>query len=299
MSETYYSPPEQPWTDLYWFSRDGLKLHYRDYAGRDDRPPLICLHGLTRNARDFGQLAERYAGEWRVIVPDFRGRGLSDYDPLPARYAPPTYAADILQLLDLLHIDRAVFVGTSLGGLVTMAMAATAPHRIAATLLNDVGPQLEPEGLDRIRGYVGQQALFRDWDEAAQALADRNAEIYPVYCPADWLAMARRLCGQDQEDEIRFDYDMAIARNILAPAPVPPIDAWPLFRALSAAPLLVVRGELSDLLRQETAEKMAVEHPDAELVCVSGVGHAPDLNEPEAVAAIDRLLTRTIAKVNN
>lgn len=299
MPENYYSPREQRWTDIYWFSRDGLKLHYRDYPGRDDRPPLICLHGLTRNARDFGQLAERYAGEWRVIVPDFRGRGLSDYDPLPARYAPPAYAADILQLLDLLHIKRAVFIGTSLGGLVTMAIAATAPHRVAATLLNDVGPQLEPEGLSRIRSYVGQPALFRDWDEAAQALAGRNAEIYPAYSPADWLAMARRLCREDQEDQIRFDYDMAIAQNVLAPAPVSPVDAWPLFRALSAAPLLVVRGESSDLFSQETAKKMAAEHPDAELVCVPGVGHAPDLNEPEAVAAIDRLLVRTLRKVNN
>lgn len=292
MSEPYYSPPKQSWDDLYWYSRDGLKLHYRDYQGRDDRPPLICLHGLTRNARDFEALAERLAGGWRLIVPDFRGRGLSDHDPAPARYAPPTYAADILQLLDLLHIERAIFVGTSLGGLVTMVIAATAPGRVAAALLNDVGPQLEPEGLERVRSYVGQPALFHDWDEAAKALKHRNSTIYPSYEAADWLGMAHRLCREQEQGEIRFDYDMAIAQNVLAAATSPAVDAWSLFRALAPAPLLIVRGDLSDLLSAETAERMAKEHPDARFVTIPKVGHAPDLSEPTAVEAIQSLLAR-------
>src|SRR5690242_12624094 len=124
-----------------WFVvRDGLRLHYREYPGAADRPPLLCLHGLTRNARDFAALAERYSPEFRVLALDFRGRGGSNYDPLPTRYNPLTYASDVLELLDTLKIDEAVLVGTSLGGLVTMTLAVTAPQRIAASVLNDVGP---------------------------------------------------------------------------------------------------------------------------------------------------------------
>ncbi len=126
-----------------WTSRDGLRLFYRDYPGSAERPPLVCLSGLTRNSRDFADFAERYAGRFRVIVPDFRGRGLSDRDPQPERYNPKIYAADILALLDELEVDRAVFVGTSLGGIVAMLIAAIQPQRIAATILNDVGPDLD------------------------------------------------------------------------------------------------------------------------------------------------------------
>lgn len=293
MSEREYSPPEQPWDDLYWYSQDGLRLHYRDYAGSEDRPPVVCLHGLTRNARDFGELAARLASEWRVIVPEFRGRGLSEHDPVPERYAPPTYAADILQLLDLLHVGRAIFIGTSLGGLVTMAIAAVAPQRIAGVLLNDIGPQLEPEGLERIRGFVGQAALFQDWEEAASFLRERNEAIHPNYDAAGWRRLANRLCIED-EDGIRFDYDMAISCNVLAAGGAPVVDGWPMFRALSGAPLLVVRGERSDLLSRDTAERMTVEHPAAELIEICGVGHAPDLDEPDTLAGIKRLLDKAV-----
>jgi pimeloyl-ACP methyl ester carboxylesterase len=279
------------WEDRYWTSNDGLRLHYRDYAGSRDWPPLICLHGLTRNAGDFGDLALRFAGQRRVIVPDFRGRGLSDYDPFPARYAPPTYASDILQLMDLLGIERAVFIGTSLGGLVTMAIAAFTQERIAGTVLNDVGPKLEESGLERIRSYVGSPALFHSWSTAAHYIARGNRVMHPRYDEHDWLKMAHRVCRRAGA-EIVFDYDMAIADNVLAAAAAPTADAWPYFRALAHAPLLVLRGELSDLLSDETAVRMAAEHPEAELVRVQGVGHAPDLDEPEAVAAIERLLAR-------
>ncbi|MEO5775091.1 MAG: alpha/beta hydrolase [Sphingomicrobium sp.] len=286
---------KQGWEDRYWTSRDGLRLHYRDYAGSGDRPPLICLHGLTRNARDFGDLAERFAGDWRLIVPDFRGRGLSDYDPLPVRYAPPTYAGDIMQMMDVLGVEQAVFVGTSLGGLVTMAIAAIAQQRIAAAVLNDVGPELEETGLQRIRSYVGKPALFHSWRAAARYIARGNAAMHPRYDESDWIKMAQRVC-RSANGEILFDYDMAAADNVLAGAGAPPIDAWPYFRALAHAPLLIVRGELSDLLSEENARRMAAEHPDAELVTVQGVGHAPDLDEPEAVAGIERLLAKADAR---
>src|SRR4051794_7831482 len=127
--------------------RDGLRLHYRDYPGAGDRPPLLCLHGLTRNARDFAELAERISPRFRVLALDFRGRGDSEYDPQPMRYNPLTYAGDVIQLLDQLAIGQAIFVGTSLGGLVTMTIGAMAPQRIAATILNDVGPDIDPKGI--------------------------------------------------------------------------------------------------------------------------------------------------------
>lgn len=282
------------WAARHWTSRDGLRLYYRDYSGPSDRPPILCLHGLTRNSRDFDDFANLYAGEWRVIVPDFRGRGMSDRDPQPARYLPTTYAADVLQLLDELQIDRAVFVGTSLGGLVTMLIAGIQPRRIAAAILNDIGPEIDQTGIDRIRSYVGRPVRFRGWDEAAEYIAAVNRGLPASNGHDDWLRAARRV-AQEDGDGIVFDYDMAIAepfnqRNDGGAT----FDLWPLYRKLGDAPLLIVRGELSDLLSSSAAQAMLKDHPNAELVTVPGVGHAPELNEPEAVAAIDRLLERAL-----
>ena len=284
----------KPWQASTFTSRDGLKLYYRDYAGPSDRPPILCLSGLTRNSRDFEAFADHYAGRFRVIAPDFRGRGMSERDPQPARYLPTTYAADVLQLLDEIETERAIFVGTSLGGLVTMLIAAMQPQRIAATVLNDVGPELDQRGLDRIRSYVGKPVRFADWDEAADYIAGVNRGLPASNSHADWLRAARRV-GIEDGDGVVFDYDMAISepfnqRNDGAAT----FDMWPLYRALGRAPLLILRGELSDLLSAETAQRMVAEHPDAELATVPGVGHAPELNEPEAVAAIDRLLERAV-----
>lgn len=285
------------WSDAFWTSRDGLKLHYRDYAGPANRPPLLCLHGLTRNARDFEALAARLAGYWRVIVPDFRGRGGSDHDPVSSRYIPPTYAADVLQLLDELKIPEAVFVGTSLGGIVTMIVAGFAPQRIAGAVLNDVGPALEKAGLDRIRTYVGQPLVFRDWEEAADRLSTVHADAHPAYEPEEWLAYARRV-AHETERGIEFDYDMAIAEPFKAmdDKAAAAVEAWPLLMGLSAKPVLILRGERSDLFSKETAERMRDSLPGSELAIVPNVGHAPDLSEPEAVAAIERLLERVLKR---
>ena len=283
------------WTDRFWTSPDGLRLHFRDYAGPTDRPPILCLHGLTRNSRDFADFAARYAGEWRVIAPDFRGRGESDRDPQPKRYAPAVYAADIVGLLDMLQVRQAVFVGTSLGGLVTMVIAAKTPRRIAGTVLNDVGPELDPRGLARIADYVGKPVRFDDWNAAAAALAQRHSAAHPNYRAMDWDRYARRIC-RERDGGIIFDYDMAIADNFRAARPAPAVDAWPHFHALSGAPLLILRGQLSDLLAASVAQAMVEAHPNAQLVTVAGVGHPPDLAEPEAVAAIDRLLQSVAAQ---
>lgn len=279
------------WSDRYWTSRDGLKLHYRDYDGPPDRPPLLCLHGLTRNARDFESLAARYGGKWRVIAPDFRGRAGSENDPQPANYAPPTYALDVVQLLDELGIAAAVFVGTSLGGLVTMAVAAFAPERIAGAVLNDVGPELDPTGLERIRTYVGKQVQFGSWDEAADAFQAKFGEVHPRYGRGEWLAYAKRVC-RESAGGVELDYDMAIAEPFGALEAKPAADAWPLLRALAGRPVLILRGETSDLLSPEVAERMREAIPGASLVTVPGVGHAPDFTEPETIAGLDQLLQR-------
>ena len=277
------------YSDRYFTVADGLRLHYRDYSGATDRPPLLCLHGLTRNARDFEHLAERHSPAFRVILLEFRGRGLSDPDPLPMRYNPLTYAGDVLQLLDHLQLPEAIFVGTSLGGLVTMAVAAAAPRRIAATILNDVGPELGQRGLDRIQKYLGKDVRLSSWDEAAAALSVNQGPSFPDYTRDDWLRMARRNC-RERDGAIVFDYDPAIAEPFRAGGAAPTVDLWPLFDALARKPLLIVRGEISQLLTAETAEKMQQAAPDAAFVTVPRTGHAPELDEPAAVAAIDRFL---------
>lgn len=278
-----------PYADRYFTVRDGLRLHYRDYPGSADKPPLLCLPGLTRNARDFTDFAERYSPRFRVIALDFRGRAGSDYDPVPARYIAPTYAGDVIELLDQMGIPQAIFVGTSLGGLVTMVVAATAPQRIAAAIINDVGPDVSPVGIDRILSYVGNDRRFASWDEAADSIAANYGGNFERFSHDDWVAMAKRNC-REENGEIRFDYDMAIAEPFRTAGPAPQIDPWPFFNALGTKPLLVVRGENSDLLTAATTEKMQAAAPGMKLAVVAGVGHAPELSEPEAVAAIDAFL---------
>jgi pimeloyl-ACP methyl ester carboxylesterase len=281
---------EARFADRYLTVRDGLVLHYRDYPGSAEHPPLLCLHGLTRNARDFADFAERYSSRFRVIALDFRGRGESDYDPIPARYVPLTYAYDVLELLDELKLPQAIFVGTSLGGLVAMTVASIDPIRIAGSILNDVGPELNPAGIDKIRSYVGKGEHFHSWDEAAAALKCIFGAAFDRYSHADWLRMAKRNCREDN-GEIVFDYDTAIALPFNAPLPETAFDWWPLYLILAEKALLIVRGANSDLLTAGAAERMALAAPGVGLVAVPHVGHAPELNEPEAIKAINAFLS--------
>ena len=277
--------------DGFYTVRDGLRLHFRDYPGPIDAPPLLCLPGLTRNARDFEAFAERWSPRFRVIAVDFRGRGESDRDPDTSRYIPLTYAHDTIALLDHLGVADAIFVGTSLGGLVTMLMAALDEDRIAAAILNDVGPELEEGGLERIRTYVGKDRRFADWDEAARAVAANGRGLPRHYGDDDWLRAARRLASR-KDGEIRFDYDMAIAQPFEATGPTPQVDMWPLFRALAKRPLLLIRGTESDLVGAVVFAKMREQAPGAAFVEVPGAGHAPDLDEPAAIAAVESFLAR-------
>jgi pimeloyl-ACP methyl ester carboxylesterase len=283
--------------DAYWWSNDGLRLHYRDYAGGDEtRPPLLCLPGLTRNARDFEPLAERLAGDWRLICPDLRGRAESAYAKDPMTYVPLTYLQDLERLLTDLALTRFVVVGTSLGGIIGMLMAATRPDRLAGAVLNDVGPLIEEAALARIRGYVGTGSTHPTWVHAARALAENNADIYPAYMLEDWLGMAKRLYRLNSGGRVVLDYDMRLAEPLRVPGGEAGVDLWPSLAGFRNAPTVILRGELSDLLSFTTADRMVREiGAMATLVTVPRVGHAPTLAEPEAAAAIDRLLERILA----
>lgn len=283
--------------DRTYNSVDGLRLHYRDYRGGDpEQPPIICLPGLTRNARDFEPVADRFAGDWRVLALDFRGRGLSAADPDPSRYMPPVYARDVLKLLDQLGIADAVFIGTSLGGLVTMLIAAMEEERVAGALLNDIGPEVSPEGIERIRTYVGKAAEWPDFAAAGASFAERAGDVYPLWGPAEWERFARRCCRR-VSGKVVLDYDMAIAVPFAKANESTQPNLWPLLGYLKDRPVTVLRGELSDLFAAEVAERMIAELGDeAELVTIADVGHAPSFDEPESIAAVERLLARVSAR---
>lgn len=281
-----------------WRSHDGLSLFARDYlpAGGEARLPVICLHGLTRNSKDFEDIAPIIAG-WgrRVIVPDVRGRGQSDRDRNPANYQPKIYARDVVEMMASLDIPRAVFVGTSMGGLITMTLMAVRPKAVAAAILNDVGPAIAPEGIARILGYVGKRVEIRSWDDATDYVRRINSAAMPDYGDADWLKFAERTF-RDVNGAPELDYDPAIT----VPLGKPPskLSLWLagfLFRRLARKrPTLLIRGELSDLISPAIADRMQRIAPGLQRVDVPGVGHAPMLTEPEAVDAIEQFL-RTVA----
>ncbi len=279
--------------DCTWTTPDGLTLHYRDYPGPADKPPILCIPGLTRNARDFEPVADSFAGQWRVICAELRGRGESEYAKDSATYAIPNYVADIEALQKQAQISRFVACGTSLGGIVTMLMALRDPGRIAGAILNDIGTVIDPAGLERIAEYVGQGRNFPTWMHAARWMRQQNGECYPDFDIEKWLQLSKRVMKVASGGRIRFDYDMKIAEPMQqADGASPPPDLWPGWTALADCPVLLLRGELSDILSASTAEKMVAALPRAELVTVPRVGHAPTLDEPESQAAIARLLAQ-------
>ncbi len=288
---------DRVWADRNWESPDGLTLHFRDYPAdpslrHADRPPLLCMHGLTRNARDFAPLAERLSGEWRIIVPEMRGRGESEYAKDYMTYNPLTYVADVEALLAQEDVTSFVAVGTSLGGLMTMLLAAKDATRLAGAVLNDIGPDIDPAGIERIRQYVGQGRSYPSWMHAARALQEVHGSAHPSFDIVQWLKMAKRGMVLQPNGRIGLDYDMNIAEPFQQDEGAAPPDLWPAYDALRDVPLLVLRGELSDLLVPKTLAEMQRRNPAAEIVTVPNVGHAPMLDEPASTAAIDRLLAK-------
>ena len=278
--------------DVYYLSADGLRLHARDY---DQAPPgaftVLCMPGLTRNARDFDSIAGRLAPRYRVVVAEQRGRGLSAYDPNPENYLPPIYVGDMIALLDQLHLGKVAIIGTSLGGLLAMMLGAMQPDRFVGFLLNDVGPSVSVEGLERIRAYIGRVPEVTTWEDAARDIKEIFGAAFPAYEAADWDKAARALYRANEAGVPVLDHDPNIAVNFnKGPVEIP--DLWPLFDALPKVPIAVVRGALSNLLTRETVEEMKRRRPDIIAAEVSNVGHAPTLDEPEAVELIERYLAR-------
>lgn len=276
---------------------DGLKLYTRDYAPLlpATGAPVLCLHGLTRNSKDFEIIAPRIAALGRrVIVPDMRGRGRSAYDPDPAHYVPTVYAQDMLTLLDKLSAPEAVFVGASMGGVITMVVAALAPNRIAASVLNDVGPRLETAGLARIATYVGRTPAMENWAQAISAVRALGAVSFPAKQGDDafWDAYTRRIFRERADGMVEPDYDANIALAFTDPETAAPVDMSPLFQALAAKPVLLIRGAISELLSAEGAAHMRGLKPDLETVEIPDTGHQPTLDEPQAWDAILDFLAR-------
>ncbi|MCW5723634.1 MAG: alpha/beta hydrolase [Maricaulaceae bacterium] len=279
---------------LHFKAPDGLALYARRYdpPSPSGKAPVVCLHGLTRNSKDFEDVAPAIAAQGRmVIVPDVRGRGRSARDPNPGNYNPGVYAGDLAALRAHLDLGSFIAIGTSMGGLISMAFNAANPGALAGLVLNDIGPVIEEAGLERIRSYVGGGGPFATWTDAIAAVQANNSDAFPGVTDAGfWLAFARRQCVQGEDGLIRFDYDPAIATALRDNPGQPAPDLWPLFEALEKLPVLVVRGALSDILSAGTVEAMHARNAGLKDVTVPGVGHAPMLTEPEALDALTGFL---------
>lgn len=273
-------------------SQDDLAIHYREYGDATSvATPLLCLAGLTRNAKDFHEIGLRYGGERRVLAMDYRGRGLSAYDPDWRNYRPEVYIRDVLHLLAAADAHRVVVIGTSLGGLLAMGLAVAQPSALAAVVLNDIGPEIDPRGIERIKGYVGKTAPMADWDEAMVRLKEMWGPACPDLSEEGWADLARKTFREGANGAPELDYDPLIRRPFAEPQALAN-DMWPLFQALENIPTMVIRGALSDILGAATVERMAELKPDLVRVSVPNRGHAPLLDEPECLAALDDFIAR-------
>lgn len=280
-----------PFRAKYVTAQDGLRLYCRDYGDPlSPRLPLLCLSGITRNSADFADLAERHAGERRVLCLDYRGRGRSDYDPDWRNYDARIYAGDIAQVIAAAGLHRVIAVGTSLGGILGMGLAVLKPTVLGAVVLNDIGPDVIPGGIRRILDYIGRDHPQPDWESAAAYLRALLPTL-SIRTDEGWLKMARATFREGRDGQLHFDWDVNLAKPLLHVHRAVP-DLWPYFRALGPVPVLAIRGALSDVLSAETFERMALAKPDLLRVTVANTGHAPNFNEPEAAAAIDAFIRR-------
>ncbi len=262
-------------------SVDGLTLHYSDDA---TGKPLICLAGLTRNGTDFNHVAPHLTGV-RLIRPDYRGRGQSDWAD-PATYSIPTEAHDVLALMDHLGLEKAAILGTSRGGLIAMVLAATAKDRLTGVALNDIGPVIDPKGLDVIKGYIGRNPAQKTYEDAAQA----RAELWTHFSDVPMTRWRAEVEQQYREtpDGLVIRYDPKLREAVLAVGARLAPDLWPLFDALQGLPLALIRGGNSDLLTSDTADAMQARRPDMIRADVPGRGHVPFLDEPQALDVLHR-----------
>lgn len=286
----------EPFEELYFTARDGLKLHARRYpaaaSSMGTRRPVLCLPGLTRNGRDFHQLAlalsQDPATARDVYTFDYRGRGLSQFDPDFRNYAIPVEMQDVLDFITLADLHGASIIGTSRGGLIAMLMAAVQPSSVGPVVLNDIGPVVEQKGLGRIAAYVGRVPLPGNWDEAAKLAQEIGGKSFPGVSAGEWGHIARQLFNE-RKGKPAPGYDAALAKTFsVLDGPIPPL--WPQFEALKRVPVLVLRGQHSDILTQETVDEMRRRHPTLTAITVPGQGHAPLLRDAMSINAIGQFL---------
>jgi pimeloyl-ACP methyl ester carboxylesterase len=275
----------------YWFeSQEGLRLFSRVYAGPGAAVPVVlCLHGLMRNSRDFESLAVHLAGRYRVVTPDVRGRGFSARDANSRNYQIPTYITDLLLLLRGLGVDRVNIIGTSMGGLLALVLAAMQPRLVASIVLNDVGPEIDPRGLARIRGYAGKSPAVHSWEQAVAQVRSVYGTVWPGLGDERWEMIARLSYRANAAGVPEADADPLVAEP-LRDDKAAPLNLWPLWGALAKTPVLAIRGALSDVLSESTLARMRREKPDLAVLEVANRGHPPLLDEPESLAAIDAFL---------
>jgi pimeloyl-ACP methyl ester carboxylesterase len=271
---------------------DGLKLHLREYGSvHDPGIPAVCLAGLSRNSADFGELASALASglkgpRRRVLALDYRGRGLSDHDRNWQNYSLEVENTDLLSVLAAMEIDGAIFVGTSRGGLHVMLLTATRPRILRGAVLNDIGPVLEPRGMARIRSYVGKLPVPKSLGDAVSLLKELMSERFSGLSETDWETYAK-ITFADDVGRIAMRYDRNLMKSLEALDLEQPLPVfWPQFDGLRNVPLLIIRGENSDLLSIDTLHEMLRRHPGAESCTVKGQGHAPLLIDKDTIERI-------------
>ncbi|MBL6689259.1 MAG: alpha/beta hydrolase [Pseudomonadales bacterium] len=274
--------------DIWYTSEDGLTLYARDYPCESDSSlTVLCMHGLTRNSADFEDLAPALTDLARVVSVDQRGRGRSDWDSNSAKYTPGTYVGDMFSLIKHLKLENIVLVGTSMGGLMSILMVTMKPDLFRGVVLNDIGPVVSQEGLDRIKGYVGKGKPVKTWEEAIEQTRETNRVAFPAYTDDDWHKWVHRMYEENEQGELTLRYDPAIAEPMAEDdSNAAPADLWPLFDNMTNLPLLTIRGALSDILAEDCVQEMQQRHAGMKLFEVAGVGHAPQLDEPGVVESI-------------
>ena len=269
--------------------RDGFhRMAYTAWGDGEAASNLLCVHGLTRNGRDFDALAAELSKSRRVVCPDVVGRGGSDWLPDPGQYQTPQYVADMAVLIARMDVRWVDWIGTSMGGLIGMALAAMPKSPVRRLVLNDVGPFVPKAALRRIAGYCGKAPPFDDLDAAEAYLRDVHAPFGKL-TDDQWRHLAAHGV-READGGLALAYDPGIAQPLAAPDALADIDLWPVWDAIRC-PVLVLRGESSDLLSEATAAEMAARGPQATVVEIAGCGHAPALMDEEQIAVIEDWLT--------
>ena len=269
---------------------DGIKVYYREYGSNEsDKTPVLCIPGLSRSSLSFHNIASELSKDRRVLCVDLRGRGKSDYDENYKNYNPGQYVKDVVTLLKSAGVDKVVIIGTSLGGVIAMTGAPTFGDTLAGVVMNDVGPNIERAGIERIEGYAGKTRPPENWDDAVVLCKEMTGVAFPDYTEEQWQAFAHTIYGAGDDGGPVDWFDRDISKNFVGPVAG---DMWSLYEQLYHIPVAVLWGDISDILSENTAKEMARQHPDAALTKVPGVGHTPSLDEPESRAGIQKLLEK-------